>query len=66
MTEASIILKYGLTVYDRKALGNRDIDSVAKEVIDGKWRTGDERKARLKAAGYDYYAIQRRVNEMLR
>jgi len=62
----SLILKYGLTAFDRKALGDKDIDAVAKEVIDGLWGTGDERKRKLKTAGYDYYAVQRRVNEMLR
>lgn len=61
----SIILKYGLTVYDRKAICGIDIDAVAKEVIDGKWGTGDERKQRLKDAGYDYWTVQRRVNGML-
>ena len=38
------------------------IAGVAQEVIDGKWGNGE----RLTAAGYDYYAVQRRVNEMLK
>ena len=60
-----MILKFGLIAYDRKVTGDRDIDAVAKEVIDGKWGTGEERKAKLKDAGYDYKEVQRRVNEML-
>ncbi len=41
------------------------VDVVAQEVLDGKWGNGDDRKARLKAAGYDYDAVQKRVNELL-
>ncbi len=62
----TLILRHGLTVYDRKAIGGKDIDTVAREVIDGKWGTGEERKRKLKTAGYDYYAVQRLVNEMLK
>lgn len=36
---------------------------IAKEVIAGKWGNGSERKKKLKAAGYDYEAIQKIVNE---
>lgn len=36
---------------------------IADEVIAGKWGNGDERKQRLKKAGYDYDAIQKIVNE---
>lgn len=45
---------------------NSDIDSVAKEVLAGKWGAGEDRKRRLTAAGYDYYEVQARVNEILR
>lgn len=44
----------------------KSIDAVAKEVIAGKWGSGDTRKRRLTAAGYDYNAVQKRVNELLR
>lgn len=43
----------------------KTIDELAKEVIEGKWGKGDERKKRLTAAGYDYDAVQKRVNEIL-
>ncbi|MCR5486349.1 MAG: hypothetical protein K6F35_02330 [Lachnospiraceae bacterium] len=63
----SLIRKYGLTEYDRKAVGgNKDIDAVARDVIDGKYGNGEERKQRLKAAGYDPAEVQRKVNEMLK
>lgn len=41
------------------------IDELAKEVINGKWGSGDARKKRLEEAGYDYYAVQARVNDIL-
>lgn len=46
-------------------LPEKSIDELAKEVIAGKWGNGLERKNRLTAAGYDYNAVQSRVNEML-
>lgn len=42
------------------------IDELAHEVINGKWGNGEERKNRLIKAGYDYSAIQRRVNELIK
>lgn len=44
----------------------KPLDEVAKEVINGKWGTGTERKNRLTSAGYDYKAVQNRVNEILK
>ena len=42
----------------------KSIDEIAKEVINGKWGNGAERKQKLTAAGYDYSAVQKRVNEL--
>lgn len=44
---------------------NKSIDTLAQEVIAGKWGNGDARKSSLTAAGYDYAAVQNRVNELL-
>ena len=44
----------------------KSIDELAKEVIEGKWGNGEDRKNRLNNAGYDYNAVQRRVNELLK
>ena len=44
---------------------NQNIDSIAAEVIQGDWGNGEERRERLEQAGYDYDAVQARVNEML-
>ena len=40
-------------------------DTLAYEVIQGDWGNGEERKERLEAAGYDYDAVQQKVNEIL-
>lgn len=37
-------------------------DEIVKEVIQGKWGNGADRKAKLTAAGYDYSLIQLKVN----
>ena len=44
---------------------SKSIDTLAKEVIRGDWGNGAERKQKLTAAGYDYAAVQKRVNELL-
>ena len=33
-------------------------------MLAGKWGNGDTRKQKLKTAGYDYNAVQAKVNEM--
>lgn len=40
-------------------------ETIANEVIQGKWGNGQDRKNRLTAAGYDYSAIQTIVNRKL-
>ena len=42
----------------------KSIDEIAKEVIAGKWYSGAARKSALTKAGYDYDAVQARVNEL--
>lgn len=42
----------------------KSITEVAKEVLAGKWGNGNARKSALQAAGYDYAAIQAKVNEL--
>ena len=44
----------------------KTVDELAREVIRGLWGNDTERKNRLTEAGYDYRAVQRRVNELLR
>jgi len=42
----------------------KSVDEIAKEVIQGKWGNGTDRKNKLTAAGYDYNAVQNKVNEL--
>lgn len=42
----------------------KSIDELAREVLQGKWGNGAERKKRLEAAGYDYAAVQKKVNQL--
>lgn len=42
----------------------KSIDTIAREVLRGDWGNGAERKKRLTAAGYDYAAVQKKVNEL--
>ncbi|MCX4337403.1 MAG: N-acetylmuramoyl-L-alanine amidase [Bacteroidales bacterium] len=44
----------------------KSVDAIAHEVIRGDWGNGYERKQKLNAAGYDYSAVQKKVNELLR
>lgn len=44
---------------------NFDLDTVARQVINGDWGNGDERRARLEAAGYSYKSVQDMVNAIL-
>lgn len=43
----------------------KSITEVAREVIRGDWGNGEERKRRLKAAGYDPTEVQKKVNSLL-
>ncbi len=40
-------------------------EAIARQVIAGRWGNGDDRKARLEQAGYDYDVIQSAVNDIV-
>lgn len=42
----------------------KSVDELAREVLQGKWGNGAERKKRLEAAGYDYAVVQKKVNQL--
>lgn len=64
--DASIIQeKVNLVLQGSQNNNTQTIDDIAHEVIQGDWGNGEERKERLEAAGYDYDAVQQRVNELL-
>ena len=43
----------------------KSVDELAREVINGKWGNGEDRKKRLTQAGYNYQEVQNRVNQIL-
>ena len=52
----------GKVVYPVK----KSITEIAKEVIQGKWGNGADRKNRLEKAGYNYNEVQKKVNTLLK
>ena len=52
----------GKVVYPVK----KSITEIAKEVIQGKWGNGADRKNRLEKAGYNYNEVQKKVNMLLK
>lgn len=50
----------------QKKPARKSVDEVAREVIAGKWGNGAKRVYNLTKAGYNYVAVQKRVNEILR
>lgn len=44
---------------------SKTTDQLAEEVIAGQWGNGEDRKKRLTAAGYDYNAVQKVVNQKM-
>lgn len=67
-TLVNTVRKYNLTKYDTGVVNEPKKSNleIAKEVINGKWGNGAERKNKLTQAGYSYSAIQELVNELLR
>ena len=57
--------KYDVNVPNTNTGGKKSVAEIAKEVIQGKWGNGDDRKNRLTKAGYNYNEVQAKVNELL-
>ena len=58
---------YGVPKYDKgTTTTKKSVDAIAKEVIAGKWGSGEERKKKLTAAGYNYSEVQAVVNKLLK
>ena len=49
----------------KKPMTPEEIEKIAKEVLDGKYGNGNERRSKLSLAGYDYNAVQKRINELV-
>lgn len=67
-TISGILIPLGVPVSVPKpsAPQRKPIAQIVREVIDGKWGSGEERKKRLTAAGYSYREVQSKVNDVLR
>ncbi len=67
--DGKFIRGYGVPDYASKCksepVATRSIEAVAKDVIAGEYGNGEERKAKLKAEGYNYDEVQAKVNELL-
>lgn len=55
---------YGADI-ETVAKGTKTESQIVDEVIKGNWGNGDERKRRLKSAGYNYDRIQELINQKL-
>ena len=69
---ATIIKNAGLNGFPKGSGGatpapqpTKSVEELAQEVLAGKWGNGADRKNNLTAAGYDYAAVQKAVNELL-
>lgn len=43
----------------------KTVEEVAKEVLQGLWGNGEERKTKLTSNGYNYAEVQKKVNELM-
>lgn len=65
------ILGYGRPKFDPEVADSatttpiKTVVEVAKEVIDGNWGNGADRRVKLTNAGYNYAEVQAKVNELL-
>ena len=62
--DAFITTKSGQAVSAEPA--KKSVTEIAKEVIQGKWGNGSERKRKLTQAGSNYTEVQKKVNELLK
>lgn len=53
-------------IEDKLSPKTKTIQEIAKEVINGKWGNGSERKRMLTQAGYDYNEVQAEVNRLVK
>ncbi|WP_248623913.1 hypothetical protein [Eremococcus coleocola] len=60
-----VTIKPGLNQSAKAEDTIKNLDSLAKEVIQGKWGNGQERVDRLTQAGFDARKVQARVNGLL-
>lgn len=65
---SSYIKENGLNGYSKAIVPpevKKTVDELAREVLNGLWGNGEERRKKLTNAGYSYSDVQARVNEIL-
>lgn len=63
---AKQILKcFNIGVKKVETVAKKTVSELAKEVLDGKWGNGADRKKKLTEAGYDYSKVQAEVNKLV-
>ena len=65
-SHTAVVLSDGANISSKPTTTKKSITDVAKEVIAGTWGNGEGRKKKLTAAGYDYAAVQKEVNRLLK
>lgn len=63
--DAFITNQGGTAVSGGNPIEKKSIAEIAKEVLQGKWGNGQDRKNRLQVAGYNYNEVQAAVNKLL-
>lgn len=64
-SEYKVFNEQGDVVYPVDKTSTISLYDIVKEVIDGKWGNGAQRKSSLVSAGYDYDKVQQRANELM-
>lgn len=70
----AIVTQGDIAFTTKKTTKKKTVEQIAKEIVEGKcsdsrwktWGVGATRKARLKKAGYDYKAVQKAVNKLMK
>lgn len=55
-----------VSVLAKPTAGKKSINTIAREVLVGRWGNGVDRKSRLTKAGYDYAKVQAAVNKLVK
>lgn len=53
-------------ICEKSAKPKKSVLEIAKEVINGLWENGEDRKKKLSEAGYDAKEVQQKVNDLLK
>lgn len=55
-----------VSVLVKPTTGKKSVNTIAREILAGKWGNGTNRKNRLAKAGYDYNKVQAAVNKLVK